>query len=341
MAASAVILGCAGPTLSEDERRFFRDAQPWGFILFQRNCENPEQVRALTNEMRSLVGRDKVPVLIDQEGGRVARLKAPHWRHPPAAAKFAALYSQDHSSGRDAAYLNSRVLAEELLDLGITVNCTPCIDVPQPDAHGIIGDRAYGADPQAIVPLARAVCEGHLEGGVLPVIKHMPGHGRAKADSHLELPVVDTPVDELSRTDFMPFRRLNDMPLAMSAHVVYTAIDANRCATISPRVIHTIIRGEIGFKGLLMTDDLSMKALKESFAERARHALQAGCDVVLHCNGDMDEMTQIMTEIQPLTGDALARTTAAEALIGRPAAQFDRAQAVARIDEWLGKVAVA
>jgi beta-N-acetylhexosaminidase len=339
VAASAVIFGCAGTKLTEEEWQFFREAQPWGFILFQRNCQSPEQVKALTSEMRSIVGRTNVPILIDQEGGRVARLKPPHWRLPPAAAKFAALYGVDHAAGHDATYLNSRLIAEELLELGITVNCTPCLDVPQTGSHRIIGDRAYGSDPQTIVALASDVCKGLLEGGVLPVIKHMPGHGRAKVDSHEDLPVVDASPDELAKTDFVPFRLMNRMPLGMSAHVVYTAIDANRPATISPRVIHTVIRGDIGFDGLLMTDDLSMKALKEPFADRARHAIHAGIDVVLHCNGDMSEMRQVIPEIPVLAGDAQRRASAAESQIGVPSAQFDRQQAVARLDDWLGRVA--
>jgi beta-N-acetylhexosaminidase len=334
-----VIFGCAGTALSPEEWRFFRDAQPWGFILFQRNCESPEQVKRLTSDMRSLVGRDKVPILIDQEGGRVARLKPPHWRIPPAAAKFAALYGVDHAAGHDATYLNSRLIAEELLELGVTVNCTPCIDVPHAGSHKVIGDRAYGSDPQTIVELANAVCKGLLEGGVLPVIKHIPGHGRAKVDSHEELPVVDTSLEELSKTDFVPFRLLNNTLLAMTAHVVYTAIDASRPASISARVIHSVIRGEIGFDGLLMTDDISMKALKEPFADRARHAIQAGDDIVLHCNGDMSEMQAIMTEVPVLAGEALRRAGAAEAQIGNASAHFDRQQAVARLDDWLRRVA--
>jgi beta-N-acetylhexosaminidase len=296
-------------------------------------------VRALTGEMRSIVARENVPILLDQEGGRVVRLKPPHWRIPPAAARFGRLYGIDHTAGHDAAYLNSRLLAEELLELGITVNCTPCIDVPQSGSHRVIGDRAYGPDPETIVQLANAVCQGLLEGGVLPVVKHIPGHGRAKVDSHEELPVVDCAIEELSKTDFVTFRLLNRVPMAMSAHVVYTAIDANRPATISPRVIHGIIRGEIGFDGLLMTDDISMKALKEPFADRTRHAIHAGCDVVLHCNGDMSEMEAIMTEVPVLAGDALRRASAAEAQINIPSAHFDRQQALARLDDWLGRVA--
>jgi len=318
---SASILGCAGLELSANERAFFRDARPWGFILFARNCDNPDQVRRLTASLRESVARD-APIFIDQEGGRVARLKPPHWRASPAAALFGQLFKDTEDGGREATYLNARLIASELIDLGINADCMPCLDVPEEGAHDIIGDRAFGRDARTVIELGRAFAEGLLDGGVLPVAKHIPGHGRAGADSHEALPVVDAQHEELSKVDFVTFRGLNTLPMAMTAHVVYSAIDAQRCATLSPKIIHTIIRGEIGFQGLLMSDDLSMKALQGTFAERARAALNAGCDVVLHCNGNMDEMKAVLEGTRTLAGEAAERAEAALACL-RKAAPVD------------------
>jgi beta-N-acetylhexosaminidase len=305
----AVIFGCAGLSLTEAERAFFRASNPAGFILFQRNCATPEQVRALTADLRACVGRE-APILIDQEGGRVQRLKPPHWRAAPAAASLAALAVRDRAAARRAVWINARLIAADLTALGIDVDCAPVLDIPVPGAHDIIGDRAFGSDVDLVADLGRAMCEGLMAGGVLPVIKHIPGHGRASADSHLSCPVVTARADSLAAHDLPPFRALADMPFAMTAHVVYTAWD-DRVATLSPKVIDTIIRGAIGFDGVLMSDDLSMKALGGSFAERTRDALAAGCDLVLHCNGVMTEMVEIAAAASAVSPAALRRWDAA------------------------------
>ncbi len=331
---SATIFGLSGLELTADERAFFKDADPWGFILFARNCTDKAQVRRVTDDLRALTGRADVPILIDQEGGRVARLKGPVWRHPPPAAELAALYDTDTEAGLEAAFLNSRLIAHELAEIGINVSCAPCVDLLHPEGHGIIGDRALGSETHQIGELGRAVAEGLLDGGVLPVIKHIPGHGRAKSDSHLELPVVMTDHEELSRTDFVPFRSLNDMPMAMTAHVVYAAIDDERCATWSSRVVHTIIREEIGFDGLLMSDDIGMNALAGGFDERARRALVAGCDVVLHCSGKLDEMQDCMKGMRAMDEAAARRSEAALAQLA-PASRFDAVRGLDRLSALL------
>lgn len=331
MAVSAAIYGLCGEALTADERAFFRDADPWGFILFQRNCAGPDQIRALVDDLRALSGRADTPVLIDQEGGRVQRLKPPLWRAAPPASDFGGLNARNPAAAREALALNVGLIAAELAALGINVDCLPVLDVPQEGSHDIIGDRAYAKDAAIVATLGRAACEALMAGGVLPVIKHIPGHGRALADSHLDLPVVDAPRAALEAVDFAPFRALRDMPLAMTAHVVYSAIDAENCATVSPTVITDIIRGQIGFDGLLMSDDLSMKALKGGFEERTRASLAAGCDVVLHCNGDMGEMMAIAGAAPPLSGVAAVRAEAALARLKTPQA-FDVAAAGARLD---------
>lgn len=307
----AAIYGCSGLELSEDEKAFFGEANPLGLILFQRNCESPEQVRGLVGDFRDCIGRDDAPVLIDQEGGRVQRLKPPHWRSAPAASSFADLYALEPDTAIEAARLNARLIAHELSDLGITVNCAPVLDVPQPGADPIIGDRAYGDTPAQISVLANAVCEGFLDGGVLPVIKHIPGHGRADVDSHKALPKVDADKDTLSEIDFAPFKDLNGMPWAMTAHVLYTAVDDEQPATQSPDVIK-LIRGDIGFDGVLISDDLSMQALGGSYKFRTSASLAAGCDVALHCNGDMMEMRQVAAGCFPMSDAAVARVERAE-----------------------------
>ncbi len=327
---SALILGLSGLALTPEERAFFAELQPWGFILFKRNCESKAQVLRLTDELREVTGRETTPILIDQEGGRVARLRPPVWRLPPPAWTFADIYARDVETAEEAAALNSRLIAAELREIGVNVSCSPCVDLLHEDGHGIIGDRALGREPHQIVSLARAVAEGLMDGGVLPVIKHIPGHGRAKADSHLELPVLDTEHEELSRSDFVPFRNLNDMPMAMTAHVVYTAIDEERCATWSSRLIHTVIRGEIGFDGLLMSDDVGMNALTGGFDERTYRALVAGCDVALHCSGDMAEMLDVAKGGRTLEGDAARRAEAALDRIAPPS-DFDPEQGAARL----------
>ena len=324
----AVILGCAGERLNRNECRFFGDADPVGFILFRRNCRSPDQVRDLVAALRDAIGRSDAPVLIDQEGGRVARLRPPFWRLYPSAA---CLGSLPDPQAELAARLAARLMADDLEPLGITVDCLPVADIPVAGADPVIGDRAYGTEPGRVTKLARAVCEGLLEGGVLPVIKHIPGHGRARVDSHCACPVVETEAEELSRTDFSPFRALAAMPWAMSAHIVYMAIDPTAPATLSSRVISQVIRGAIGFDGVLVSDDLSMQALGGGIGERAGRALAAGCDLVLHCNGDRREMETIVSatgRIAARTADRLARAEALRSASGPKS--FDRREAEAQ-----------
>ncbi|MCI5046872.1 MAG: beta-N-acetylhexosaminidase [Aquisalinus sp.] len=318
----AVIYGCEGPQLTAEERAFFQQQRPWGFILFARNCQSPEQILALCHALRETVDDEIAPILIDQEGGRVARLKPPLAQERPPMDRFGALMKLDPAKARQAAFLGARLLAEDIRRVGVNVNCVPCLDLPQPDADQIIGDRALALHPDPISHLGQEVIEGTLAGGVLPIIKHIPGHGRAMADSHLELPVVTTARQELEQSDFVPFRNLNKATMAMTAHVVFTAYDEAAPATLSRTVIDDVIRGYIGFDGLLMTDDLSMKALAGSFQDRSQAALAAGCDILLHCNGDMAEM-QAVAEVAPLLGGkARARAEAAMAEL-REAAQVD------------------
>src|SRR5215471_6832837 len=335
MPASAVVYGCRGAELAPEERAFFRDANPLGFILFSRNAENPAQVERLCGALRESVGNPEAPIFIDQEGGRVQRLKPPHWRARPPARVFGTLFESNPDSGREAAYLSARLIAHELRTLGITVNCAPVLDVPVTGAHDIIGDRAFSSDPAAVIELGRAAIEGYLDGGVLPVIKHIPGHGRATADSHLALPRVATPANELSSHDFVTFRGLNHAPIAMTVYVVYEAIDSRRPATTSPRILHNIVRREIGFAGLLISDDLSMAALEGPLGARAKAAFFAGCDVALHCNGKFDKMKDIAVEAKPLAGAALARADAALGQL-RPPVPLDFAAAEARLDAIIG-----
>ena len=329
MLISACILGCAGPRLAAEERAFFRKARPFGLILFKRNIENHAQVIELVKMFRDDVGRTDAPVLIDQEGGRVQRLEPPLWPQFPPAAHFGALYARDRAKGLAAARLGARLIAAELAALGINVNCMPVADLRRPEGHDVIGDRAYGAEPENVSRLARAAAEGLLEGGVLPVIKHMPGHGRARADSHQALPVVDAPLAELDRTDFEPFRALRDLPIAMTAHVVYAAIDRTQAATISPAVVGEVIRGRIGFDGLLVTDDLSMQALSGRLGARAAAAFRAGCDLALHCNGRLSEMQEVAGASPPLAGPAERRAGAALSRLQGPS-PVDVAEARAR-----------
>ncbi len=302
----SLILGCAGPELSRAERQFFIDTDPFGFILFQRNCENPEQIRRLTEDLRDCVGRH-APVLIDQEGGRVQRLKPPQWRAAPPAALFGALYAEDPVRAEQAVRVNARLIAAELTECGVDVDCLPLLDVRQDGAHDVIGDRAFADIPEVVSRLGRAQAEGLAAGGVAPVMKHIPGHGRAGVDSHHSLPRAETERDELASVDFAPFKALNDLPMAMTGHVVYEAFDAERAATLSPAVIGDVIRKEIGFDGLLMTDDISMKALADPLEVSSAKALEAGCDVVLHCNGDMAEMQAVSGVAPILSGKALSR----------------------------------
>ncbi|MCX7584843.1 beta-N-acetylhexosaminidase [Phenylobacterium sp. 58.2.17] len=328
----AAILGCSGLSLSREEEAFFRDVQPWGFILFARNVEAPDQVRLLVDQLRATVDRPDAPVLIDQEGGRVQRLGPPHWRRYPPGRAYGELASNDPLLRREITRLGARLLAHDLAALGINVDCVPVLDVPVAGAHDVIGDRAYAKTPDGVALLGRAACEGLIAGGVLPVIKHIPGHGRAMADSHHDLPVVETAYDELDAWDFAPFKMLSDMPMAMTAHVVYSAVDAKRPATTSKKAMRGVIRGAIGFDGLVMSDDLSMKALGGEFADRARHSLAAGCDVVLHCNGDMAEMKAVLDGTKALSGQALRRAKAALGRLAKVPEPFDLEEARARFD---------
>jgi beta-N-acetylhexosaminidase len=332
MSIGAAILGCSGPTLTAEERTFFRRVKPWGFILFKRNVESPGQVRTLVEALRDTVSRADAPVLIDQEGGRVQRMGPPHWGRFPPGRAYGDLSGNDPLVRREITRLGARLMAHDLAALGINVDCVPVLDVPDPSGHEIIGDRAYGKTADEVAFLGRAAAEGLIAGGVLPVIKHIPGHGRAMADSHLELPVVDASYEDLDARDFAPFRVLSDMPMAMTAHVIYSAIDARRPATTSKKVMRRVIRGAIGFDGLVMSDDLSMKALSGGFTERARASREAGCDVVLHCNGAMAEMKAVVKGAGELKGRAAARARAALARLARTPEPFDAAEARARFD---------
>jgi beta-N-acetylhexosaminidase len=336
----AFITGISGPALTAEEREFVRDFRPWGFILFKRNAENPAQVVRLVDELRETVGDSDAPVLIDQEGGRVQRLRPPHWPLYPSGAALGALYDLDHPLGLSAARLSARLIAADLSDLGVTVDCLPLADVPIAGADDVIGDRAYGNDPDKVAAIARAVTEGLQQGGVLPVLKHIPGHGRATADSHLSLPRVENSRTELERTDFAAFRPLADLPMAMTAHVVFSALDPAQPATTSATIIREVIRGVIGFQGLLMSDDVSMNALAGSLAERTRALVGAGCDMVLYCNGKFDEMREVARETPELSGKALQRAQQALASRKAPLA-FDRAGARAELEALMARTAGA
>lgn len=316
----AFITGCAGLALSEQERAFLAREQPWGLILFGRNCRSAEQIAALCADFRDCVGRADAPVLIDQEGGRVRRLRPPLVGDYPAGAAYGQVLASDRAAGLRAAFLGGHLIGADLLDMGITVDCAPILDVPVADTSEAIGDRAYAASPEDVAAIGRAFADGLLAAGVLPVIKHMPGHGRASVDSHYELPVVEAGLAELQETDFAPFRALADLPLGMTAHVIFTAIDPERPATQSAPVIERIIRGTIGFDGLLMSDDLSMKALGGEVGERVRLLFAAGCEMALHCNGEMAEMTAVAEASPDLSGEPLRRAQAALRARPQPAA---------------------
>lgn len=313
--SKAMVLGCAGKALTRDEIRFYGDERPWGFILFARNIGEPQQISDLVAAMRDSVRRPNAPVFIDQEGGRVQRLRPPIAPNYPAGAALGALYRQDREAGLRAAWLMARLHAFDLSRFGITADCLPVLDVPVEGANDVIGTRAYGKDPETVTALGRAAAEGLLSGGVLPVMKHCPGHGRAFADTHLALPVVETPIEELRPHDFAPFKALSYLPMAMTAHVVYAAIDPSAPATTSQKVVREIIRGEIGFGGLLLSDDTSMKALSGDFRTKVERILGAGVDIVLHCNGVAEEMAGIASGTHALEGEALARADRALAYI--------------------------
>ena len=326
---TACILGLESTELTADERRLFSDTQPLGFILFRRNIDTPEQVKALVSALKGLVAHEAL-ILIDQEGGRVRRLRPPHWPDYPPAARYAEV-TNDPSEEREMVRLGARLMAHDLTELGINVDCAPVLDVPQPGAHEIVGDRAYGMTPQAVAVMGRAACEGFLAGGVLPVIKHVPGHGRAGADSHTDLPRVDTKLEDLLIVDFYPFQVNADMPIAMTAHVLYRAIDKRNPATTSKKCLK-IVRDVIGFDGLLITDDLSMNALSGTLEKRAKAALRAGVDVILHCSGQMAEMKQVVHVTSKLRGEGLRRAKAAIKRLLKTPEPLDVIDARARFD---------
>ena len=301
------IVGVSGTVLTPEEIAFLREHQPWGIILFKRNCETPHGVYALTSNLRDILGRTELPILIDQEGGRVARLRGTHWRDYPAPAFFYNTYSVDPMTTLEAVMLNASLQAAELRKIGVSVNCTPMIDVRDAGADDIIGDRAFSEHPDDVIEFGHTVIKGLTTQGILPIIKHIPGHGRSLCDSHFDLPVVCNSLEELER-DFAPFKALNYAPLAMTAHIVYEALDKENCATLSPFVIQNIIREKIGFSGILMSDDISMKALQGSLAEITTQSLNAGCDIILHCNGKMDEMQEIVN-VLPETPDTVLKRT--------------------------------
>lgn len=318
-----VFFGLAGPTLSDREAAFFRACAPAGYILFRRNIETPAQVRALTDSLRDLSGDARLPILIDQEGGRVARLQPPHWPAFPPPAVFGAAWARAPVTAMAAARANAQALGAMLSGLGISVDCLPLLDVAHPGMHAVIGDRSYGADPTMVAALGRATLDGLKAGGCIGVVKHVPGHGRATLDSHLDLPVVTASTAELE-ADLLPFRRLADAPMAMTAHILYPAWDAARCASLSPTIIGDIIRGGIGFRNLLMSDDLGMQALGrqpgfEAMGARAAGVLAAGCDIALHCSGDMAEMEAVAAAVGPIGEAAAERLARAMAWADRPA----------------------
>lgn len=327
----AFVCGCAGLELSPDEVAFIRSAEPWGLILFRRNVESPAQVVRLTAQFRDITGRTDAAVLVDQEGGRVQRLGPPHWRPYASARQLAAF-------GRGAVVLSTRLLAHDLAKVGININCLPVLDVPSPTGHEVIGHRAYSLNGRDVAELGRAAADALMTGGVLPVMKHIPGHGRAAADTHFALPVVPDARSVLEATDFAPFRACRDLPLAMTAHVVFAAIDPENPATLSKDVIHDVVRGHIGFDGLLLSDDLSMKALSGSFAEKTRKLFAAGVDIALHCSGNLDEAEMVATHAPMLAGTALARAVAAMACL-RPAEAFDPVDAARQLDAMLAQAA--
>lgn len=336
----AAIFGLAGLTLTGAERSFFQRVRPLGYILFARNVADPVQVAALVTDLRGLVPDFAPLILIDQEGGRVQRLRPPAWRSAPAMAPFGKLYAKDRAEAASTLRLNMQLIGQELASLGIDVDCAPVMDVPVAGAHDIIGDRAFSNDPKVVAALAPVACEGLIAAGVVPVIKHIPGHGRARADSHKELPVVDADLPALRASDFVPFAAFPKWGLpafAMTAHVVYSAIDRARPATNSPVVIREIIRGELGFDGLLMSDDLCMRALAGPYKERAAAALEAGCDAVLHCDGNLADMEAVAVGCGPLGSNGQRALAAVAAIRGRPKGEISKITGATAVAEALAR----
>ncbi len=331
MTTRAFVSGCESTSLSPEETSFFQSADPWGLILFQRNCDTREQVKRLTEDFRQAVGRTDAPVFIDQEGGRVQRLKPPHWRKYPSGAQIGAVYANSPEAGLRVAFNCARLIADDLHELGITIDCLPVLDVPQPGAHAVIGDRAYATRPDTVTALGKAAARGLLAGGVLPVIKHIPGHGRANADTHFELPRVAAGLGELKSHDFAPFQALHDAPIAMTAHVVFSDVDPDHPATHSKLVLQGIVREKMGFDGLLITDDLNMNALSGNLGERVTASFRAGCDMALHCNGNLEQMEAVVREAPEIAGKCGERTTAALALLSQPR-EYDVDEALQDLD---------
>ena len=331
---TAAIFGLSGPVMTADEAAFFKDSNPTGYIIFKRNVVDRDQLRALTESLRTLHGRADVPILIDQEGGRVQRMGPPVWPAFPAGAAFDALYDVAPMSAIEAARVNARAIALTLYEVGINVNCLPLLDVRQPETHPAIGDRALGSDPMRVAALGRAVIEGLREGGVVGIVKHMPGQGRAVVDSHHDLPVV-TASDEELEYDISAFRRLNNAPMGMTGHIMFEAWDSEYCATMSPTIIEQVIRGRIGFDGLLMSDDLDMNALKGDVSDRAANCIAAGCDLALNCWGRMDEMIAIAGKVDAMSARATERLAAAMATIGTPVDTSEIASLIAKRDALL------
>jgi beta-N-acetylhexosaminidase len=328
----AFISGCAGTVLTADECALFAETRPCGLILFARNVDSPAQIRKIVDDFKASVGSEEILVLVDQEGGRVQRLRPPHWRAMPPQRCYGDLYAVDPEAAKRAAFAGARLMAAELHDVGINVNCTPCIDVPQQGAHDIIGDRAFSTDPDVVSVLGRAVMDGTLAGGVLPVIKHVPGHGRALADSHKSLPHIDASKEALEAVDFKPFVALHDAPLAMTAHVLLPVFDERRPATVSPAIMDKVIRDQMGLTGLIMSDDIGMKALRGSFAQLTHDVIGGGCDVVLHCSGKFSEMVEVAGAAPALQGKPLERFEAARRCLHDPE-PFDEAEALALVTE--------
>ena len=333
----AIIFGCEGTVLGEQERAFFADANPLGFILFARNVDTPDQVRALTRDLRASVGRDDAPILIDQEGGRVQRIKPPHWRDVPPPGTFADLHRINPEAGIEAATLNARLIAADLIDLGVDVDCLPVLDVPQPESHPFLKGRAAGQDAEQASILGQAACDGLMSGGVMPVIKHIPGHGRATADSHHDLPRVDASLQDLEQVDFAPFRDLSHIPWAMTAHIVYTALDADEPASTSAHIIENVIRGQIGFQGFLVSDDIGMNALSGTIVERAEACFAAGSDAILHCN-DLEHREAVAAIAPAMSDQSMRRFEQARASLPAPAA-LDKHAALDRLNTLMSESA--
>jgi len=335
--ARAAIVSCAGTSLTADERKLFREAEPLGLIIFARNINNTTQLIELTADFRTSVGRNDAPVLIDQEGGRVARLRPPNWRATEPAATYGSLYRRDPAAALEAVELNARLMAAELVEIGVSVDCVPDADLAISGAHSVIGNRAYGETSEQVATLGRRVAETMLACGIMPVIKHMPGHGRAQVDSHKELPRVSADRETLAASDFAAFKLLADLPWGMTGHIVFDAIDPERPATQSPKIIREIIRGEIGFDGFLLSDDLCMGALQGGMGERTAAALAAGCDTVLICDGDIEKSRDGLKRAPELAGEALRRFRSAEAKRAKALANVDVATLTARHDALLGR----